>query len=34
MLLKGYSINKISKHFNCDWTTIRFRIFDNPELLK
>ncbi len=32
-LKNGFSINKIAKHFNCDWTTIRARIYENPELL-
>lgn len=33
MLLKGCSINSIAKRFSCDWTTIRSRINENPELL-
>lgn len=34
---KGYSINKIAKELNADWTTIKARmkdIFDNPELIE
>lgn len=29
----GWSINKIANHFECDWSTIRNRIHENPELL-
>jgi len=32
MLADGKSINSIAKHFNCDWTTIKSRITENPEL--
>jgi hypothetical protein len=34
---KGYSINKISKELNYDWSQVKIRlkeIHDNPELLK
>src|SRR5690606_22109867 len=34
LLDKGWSVNKIAKHFNVDWSTIRNRIHENPELLK
>ena len=34
LLNKKISINKIAKHFNCDWSTIKNRIYENPELLK
>jgi hypothetical protein len=34
MILNGLSINAIAKHFHCDWSTIRSRLNDNPELLK
>ena len=34
MLTIGYSINMIAKHFKCDWSTIKSRIYENPELLK
>jgi len=27
------SIHKISKHFKCDWSTIKRIINDNPELI-
>jgi len=33
LLNKGWSINKIANHYNVDWTTIRSRIRENPELL-
>jgi len=32
-LNKGYSINKIAKHYKCDWSTVKSRIYENPELL-
>ena len=34
MLNSKISINKIAKNFNCNWSTIRSRIKENPELLK
>lgn len=37
LLDKGYSINRIAKELNCDWSTVKARkkdIFDNPELLE
>ena len=33
-LKRGDSINKIAKHYGCDWTVIKQRIFENPELIK
>ena len=34
VLLKNkYSINSIAKHFNCDWSTIKSRIYEHPDLL-
>jgi len=33
-LASGTSINKCAKHFNCDWSTIKRRIHENPELLE
>lgn len=33
-LSKGYSINKISKIYGCDWSTVKNRINENPELLE
>ena len=30
----GWSINKIAKFYNCDWSTVKNRIFENPELLE
>lgn len=32
MLTGGASINSCAIHFNCDWSTIKNRILDNPEL--
>lgn len=29
----GWSINKISKKYHCDWSTVKNRIHENPELL-
>ena len=34
LLLKNDSINSISKHFGVDWSTIKNRIIDNPELIE
>lgn len=34
LLSKGYSINKISKIYGCDWSTVKNRIHENKELLK
>jgi hypothetical protein len=33
MLEDGWSINKISRHYGCDWSTVKLRINENPELL-
>ena len=33
-LFKGLSINQIAKIYGCDWSTIKARIIDNPELLE
>ncbi len=33
-LLNGKSINWIAKHYNVDWSTIKNRIYENPELLE
>lgn len=30
----GWSINKIAKYYKCDWSTIKNRIRENPELLE
>lgn len=30
----GYSINKIAKIYGCDWSTVKQRIYENPELLE
>ncbi len=32
-LQKGWSVNKIAKHYGCDWSTVRARIYENPSLL-
>lgn len=34
LIAQKYSINKIAKHFNCDWSTVKNRIHDNPEFLE
>ncbi len=34
LINKGYSINGISKLYKCDWSTVKARTFENPELLK
>src|SRR5574341_301951 len=33
MVSNGDSLNRIAKHFGVDWTTIRSRIRENPELI-
>ena len=33
-LVEGKSINWIALHYGCDWSTIRNRIYENPELLE
>ncbi|WP_087094306.1 HNH endonuclease [Levilactobacillus brevis] len=33
-LKDGKSINWISRHYECDWATIKRRIHENPELLE
>ena len=33
-LVEGKSINWIASHYGCDWSTIRNRIYENPELLE
>lgn len=30
----GFSINYIAKLYKCDWSTIKSRIYENPELLE
>lgn len=32
LLDSGYSINRISKIYGCDWSTVKNRIHENPEL--
>ena len=34
LLEKGYSINKIANYYGCDWSTVKNRIYENPELLE
>lgn len=31
---QGLSINKIAKIYGCDWSTVKQRIYQNPELLE
>ena len=33
-LNEGKSINWIASHYKCDWSTIKNRIYENPELLE
>jgi len=33
LLLEGWSVNRIAKYFGVDWSTIKNRIYENPELL-
>lgn len=30
----GKSINWIAQYYGCDWSTVRARIYENPELLE
>lgn len=34
LLSKGKSINWVASYFGCDWSTIKSRIDENPELLR
>jgi hypothetical protein len=34
MLAEGRSILFIANHFECDWSTIKARMNDNPDLLE
>jgi hypothetical protein len=34
LLALGMSINGVAKHYGVDWSTIKSRIHDNPELLE
>jgi hypothetical protein len=34
LLASGMSINGIAKYYGVDWSTIKSRIYDNPELLE
>lgn len=34
LLNHGLSINTIAKLYQCDWSTIKSRIHENPELLE
>lgn len=31
---EGKSINWIAQHYGCDWSTVKARIYENPELLE
>jgi len=33
LLKKGWTINRISKRYGCDWSTVKARIIENPDLL-
>lgn len=33
-LVEGKTINWIASHYGCDWSTIRNRIYEHPELLE
>ena len=33
-LKEGKSINWIAQYYGCDWSTVRARIYENPELLE
>jgi hypothetical protein len=33
-ILQGWSINKIANNYGCDWSVIRARIFEHPDLLE
>lgn len=33
LLMRGYSINKISQIYGCDWSTVKNRIHENADLL-
>lgn len=33
-LKMGYTINKISKIYGCDWSTVKNRLYENTELLE
>lgn len=33
-LNEGKSINWIASYYRCDWSTVRARIYENPELLE
>lgn len=30
----GMTINKLAKYYGCDWSTVKARLSENPELLK
>ncbi|QBX21816.1 hypothetical protein Javan597_0028 [Streptococcus phage Javan597] len=32
-LREGKSVNWIAQHFHCDWSTVKNRIYENPELV-
>ncbi|MGQ7467909.1 HNH endonuclease [Streptococcus suis] len=33
-LREGKSVNWIAQHYSCDWSTVKNRIYENPELLE
>lgn len=34
LLEKGFTISYIAQLYGCDWTTVKSRIYENPELLE
>ena len=34
LLKQKWSINKIAKFYKCDWSTVKNRIYENPDLLE
>ena len=34
LLSDGKTINWIASYFGCDWSTVKARIYENPELLE
>lgn len=33
-LREDKSVNWIAQHYNCDWSTVKNRIYENPELME
>jgi hypothetical protein len=34
MIKSGMSVNKIAAHYGCDWSVVKSRIYEHPELLE